>query len=258
EKSFDTAARALRSVLPVGPESIMLRSENQIFFNVNNHRATLAELSAGYQTVVGMCVDIMRHLFERWDTLASAAGIVLIDEIDAHLHPRWTMRIVGALREAFPQVQFVASTHDPLTLRGLRNGEVVLLRRENNSAVVADQNLPPFEGMQVDQLLTSRVFGLESTVDPETEALLTEYYHLRSLPTEPGRFKRMEEIRGRVANREALGLSESERLMAEVTDEFVRASADEATDTGPLREATLRQLREIAERGATRRPRRLS
>jgi len=256
EVRFDTAARALQSILPVGSESIMLRSGNRIFFDVGGHRATLGELSAGYQTVVGMGADIMRHLFERWDTLSSASGIVLIDEIDAHLHPRWTMRIVTALREAFPQVQFVASTHNPLALRGLQNGEVALLRRDAAGAVVADQNLPPLEGMQVDQLLTSRVFGLESTVDPETEALLTEYYHLRSLPSDPSRDARLEEIRGRVADKEALGRSESERLMAEAAGAFVRATETEGNAAAPLREDTLRQLREIAERGASRRRRR--
>jgi hypothetical protein len=256
EKRFDTAARALQSVLPVGTESVMLRSARRLYFDVGGHRASLAELSAGYQTIVGMCADIMRLLFERWDTLSSATAIVLIDEIDAHLHPRWTMRIVGALREAFPQVQFIASTHDPLTLRGLRNGEVALLRRSEEGTVVADQTLPPLEGMQVDQLLTSRVFGLESTVDPETEALLDEYYHLQSLPPEPSRDARIMEIRGRVADREALGRSESERLMLEATKQYVRQATDNAVTDGPLRAETLQLLREIADRGAQRRRRR--
>jgi hypothetical protein len=252
-KRFETAARALQSILPVAAGSVMLRSGNRIYFDVGDHRATLGELSAGYQTVVGMCADIMRHLFSRWDTLASAAGIVLIDEIDAHLHPRWTMRIVRALREAFPQVQFIASTHNPLALRGLRNGEVALLRRDAAGVVIADQNLPPLEGMQVDQLLTSRVFGLESTVDPETEALLNEYYHLRSLPPDPTRLARLEEIRGSVADREALGRSETERLMLQVTNEFVRDTATRSATAPSLRGDTLERLREIADRRASRR-----
>ncbi len=255
ERRFDTAARAMQSILPVDTASVMFRTADRVFFNVGEHRATLNELSAGYQTVVGLCADIMRHLFERWDTLASASGIVLIDEIDAHLHPRWAMRIVSALREAFPQVQFVASTHDPLALRGLRNGEVAILRRDEAGFVVADQDLPPLEGMQVDQLLTSRVFGLESTIDPETEALLNEYYHLRSQPLEPEILARMKEIRSRVADSEALGRSESERLMIEATTEFIRASKDGTAATPELREDTLLKLREIAERGASRRRR---
>lgn len=246
EKQFDTAARALQNVLPVGLSSVMLRSYDRIYFDVGGYRANLAELSGGYQTIVGLCSDIMRLLFERWDTLSSATAIVLIDEIDAHLHPRWTMRIVRAFRDAFPQVQFLASTHDPLALRGLRNGEVALLRREEDGAIIVDQNLPPLEGMQVDQLLTSRAFGLESTVDPETEALLDEYYYLRSLPPEELRVARIQEIRARVADREALGRSESERLMLDVADEYVRNASDSAGDDGSLRAETLRRLREIA------------
>ncbi len=251
EKLFETAARALRSILPVSAASIMLRSGNKIYFDTGDHRATLGELSAGYQTIVGMCADIMRHLFERWDTLASATGIVLIDEIDSHLHPQWAMRIVNALRDAFPQVQFVASTHNPLTLRGLRDGEVALLRRDTDNSIVCDQNLPALEGMQVDQLLTSRVFGLESTLDPGTEAILDEYYHLMSLPEEPARRARIAEIRDRVADGEALGRSETERMMLKVTNEFVRNSTGGTTASQPLRDATLQQLREIAERGVS-------
>jgi hypothetical protein len=154
----------------------------------------------------------MRLPFEHWDTLSSAIAIVLIDEIDTHLHPRWAMRIVSALREAFPQVQFVASTHDPLALRGLRNGEVALLRPNDEGEIVVDQKLPPLEGMQVDQILTSRVFGLDSTVHPETEGLLDEFYHLRSLPSDPAREARVAEIRAHVGDREALGRSETERF----------------------------------------------
>jgi hypothetical protein len=273
EAQFDTAARALQSVLPLGknaapalqdvqPSSnaamraIMRRSGSRLFFDDGRHRATLAQLSAGYQTIVGMCGDIMRLLFERWDTLSSAIAIVLVDEIDAHLHPRWAMRIVFALREAFPQVQFIASTHDPLALRGLRNGEVALLRRNDDDEIVTDQHLPPIEGMQVDQILTSRVFGLDSTVDPETERLFDEFYHLSSLPSNPERDARIAEIRARVGDREALGRSESERLMLQAAAEFVRETSESPDARVPLRADTIARLREIAARGTSTRRRR--
>lgn len=197
----------------------------------------------------------MRLLFERWDTLSSATAIVLIDELDAHLHPRWSMRVVQALRDAFPQVQFVASTHDPLTLRGLRNGEVALLRRDDDGKIVADQHLPALEGLQVNEILTSRVFGLDSTMDPETEALFDEFYHLRSLPADPARDARIAEIRARVGDREALGRSESERLMLQAAEEFVREAAGSPDAGVALRAETLARLREIAARGAAKRRR---
>lgn len=252
DKRFDTAARALQSVLPAGAGG-MERIGRNLLFEVQGHRALLSELSAGYQTIIGICADLMQLLFERWDTLSSATAIVLIDEIDAHLHPRWAMRIVGALRDAFPQVQFIASTHDPLTLRGLRDGEVMLLRRDEEGRLVADQNLPPLEGMQVDQILTSRVFGLESTIDPETEKLLNEYFHLRSLPQEPTRTARIEAIRLQIGDRELLGRSESERLMLEAAEDFIRETATDFKKRQDLRPETIARLRKIA--GASRRSR---
>jgi len=85
-----------------------------------------------------MACAIMKMLFERWDNLTSASAIVLIDELDAHLHPRWKMRIVSSLRKAFPQVQFIASTHDPLVLRGIRNNEVAVLRRVSGEGTIVD------------------------------------------------------------------------------------------------------------------------
>jgi hypothetical protein len=50
-------------------------------------------------------------------------GVVLIDEIDAHLHPRWQMQVVTTLRTLFPRMTFVATTHNPLALVGARDGE---------------------------------------------------------------------------------------------------------------------------------------
>jgi uncharacterized protein (TIGR02646 family) len=245
ENQFNTASRALSSVLPVPMGSFMFRAGRRILFSMPNHTGSLAELSAGYQTIVGMCADIMQLLFERWNTLSSANAIVLIDEIDAHLHPRWTMRIVSALREAFPQVQFIASTHNPLALRGLRNGEVALLRRANRDEVIVDQHLPPIEGLRVDSLLTSRIFGLNSTTDPEIENLLTEYYTLRSMPADSARNQRMSEIRQQVSDQELLGRSASERMMVEVAEEYIRSSPDPFAVAEDLKEQTKKYLFEI-------------
>lgn len=250
-QEFDTVARAMLSILPEGATALVhRRRDGRIAFDLNGHTATLAELSAGYQAVVGMCADIMRLLFERWDTLASATAIVLIDEIDAHLHPRWAMRIVGVLRTVFPQVQFITSTHNPLTLRGLKNREVALVRLDGEQGVVIDQNLPPVEGMWVDDLLTSRVFGLESTADPDVEGLLREYYHLRAQPGDAASTRRMTEIRERVGDRGLLGRSDTERLMLEAARSFVESVNEEESRSGALRAETLRRLELIAGRGA--------
>ncbi|WP_376742274.1 AAA family ATPase [Ensifer canadensis] len=213
EFQFGVAARALREILPIGDDVEIERRRGTIYFRVGSNALPLSSLSAGYRSVVAVVLDIIHLLLERWQALESATAIVLIDEIDAHLHPRWKMRIVKSLRDAFPFVQFITSTHDPLALRGLRNGEVALLRQDPMKGSVADRNLPPIEGMQVDQLLTSRHFGLESTLDPDTEALFDEYYYLLSQPKLPGAAQRIDELRSRLGDKESLGRNQRENLM---------------------------------------------
>ena len=68
-----------------------------------------------------------------------------------------------------PRVQFIGTTHDPLCLRGLEDGEVIVLQRDEVGQIISIPNLPSIKGMRADQLLTSDFFGLSSTVDPETE-----------------------------------------------------------------------------------------
>ncbi len=252
DAQFAVAARCLRDLLPIGDDTDVVRGTRSVLFRIGDHVSRLEDMSSGYQTMVGVSADIMQLLFERWNTLASAAGIVLIDELDAHLHPRWKMRIVRSLREAFPQVQFIASTHDPLVLRGIRNGEVAVLRRDAKLGAVIDQDLPPIEGMQVDELLTSRHFGLESTLDPDVEARLTELYHLQSLPCTEQGDARIAELRAGIGDRTALGRNRREQIMLQVADAYIKAEPEpaEAGQTRTLSEATVSRLQALIDRAA--------
>ena len=141
------------------------------------------------------------------------------------------MRIVRSLRQVFPRVQFVVSTHNPLCLRGLSEGEVVVMRRGAEGRVVALTDLPPVEGLRVDQLLTSEHFGLDSTVDPEIDEMFEEYYRLlaareRSRAEE----ERLEELKARLKKLDLLGTTRRERLALEAVDEYL---AEEPKLIGP-------------------------
>src|SRR5690349_10901139 len=78
-----------------------------------------------------MACDLLRGLSERpgFDTFETAEAIVLIDEVEAHLHPRWKLQIMRGLRRALPAVTFIATTHDPLCLRSMGDNEVMVLQR---------------------------------------------------------------------------------------------------------------------------------
>ena len=92
-------------------------------------------LSDGYRNMVAMVADIA-HRASRLNPHLDAgaakktAGIVLIDEIDLHLHPKWQRRVVGDLQKAFPNLQFIATTHSPFILQSLEPGEVIDLDQQ--------------------------------------------------------------------------------------------------------------------------------
>ena len=135
-------------------------------------------MSDGYQTMLAVAGEIAETASEHWDELSAAEAVILLDEIGAHLHPRWKMRVVETLRSAFPRMQFIATTHDPLCLRGLAGDEILVLRRGDDDELVPLDGLRGTETLRVDQLLTSPLFGLGSTLDPETEREFNEYYAL--------------------------------------------------------------------------------
>jgi len=95
-------------------------------------------LSDGQRAVICLVADIARricllnpHLGE--DVIRQTPGVVLIDELDVHLHPSWQRQIVNGLKKAFPQIQFIATSHSPQILGELRPEEIILLREGGTS-----------------------------------------------------------------------------------------------------------------------------
>lgn len=181
--SFDAVARAMREILVLRDEDQIFRDdEGRVLVNAHGRESPVERLSDGYRSLFAMAIDIMREMVEFWGNLETARGIVLIDEIETHLHPRWKMRVMSALRDAMPLVQFIVTTHDPLCLRGMRNGEIHVLYRNHDEDVEVMDDLPDVTGLRAEQLLTSDYFGLASTSDPETERLLEELAALAAKP----------------------------------------------------------------------------
>lgn len=142
----------------------------------------LRMMSSGYRAVLALVVEILRGLAEANPNMAPhdarmSRATVLVDEIEAHLHPRWKLHIMTGLRRALPNVTFIVTSHDPLCVRGMFNGEVMALNRYENvqrdgrelpERVERVKDFENVEVMTVDQLLTSPMFGLFSA---ESESL---------------------------------------------------------------------------------------
>jgi predicted ATP-binding protein involved in virulence len=89
-------------------------------------------LSDGFRNMIGMVADIAYRCIKlnpqlKEKAILEAEGLVLIDEIDLHLHPTWQKRICDDLRKAFPKLQFVVSTHSPFIIQSLKANELIIL-----------------------------------------------------------------------------------------------------------------------------------
>lgn len=96
-------------------------------------RISLQQLSDGERAFIALLGDLVRRLSlanpELQDPLAGH-GVVLIDELELHLHPRWQREVVEKLRASFPNIQFIATTHSPFIIQSLRPGELITLDPE--------------------------------------------------------------------------------------------------------------------------------
>ncbi len=94
------------------------------------HAYELAQLSDGYRNMLAIVLDFARRLAmanPSWSNPLEAPGILLIDEIELHLHPRWQQQVIPALRKAFPNTQLIVSTHSPAVLTTVKRENILLL-----------------------------------------------------------------------------------------------------------------------------------
>ncbi len=110
-----------------------MERKEKIFFELPDGRILpISTLSSGYKIVFAMvgdlavrCVNLNPNLGE--NAITETNGLVLIDEIDQHLHPILQQQIVGILRNTFPKLQFIVTTHSPHVIASAEEGEVMIL-----------------------------------------------------------------------------------------------------------------------------------
>nr|WP_208751915.1 AAA family ATPase [Bacillus cereus] len=223
DKDFTNISRSIESILLEDVVIVRNKSKDSLFFRMHNSLFKLEELSDGYQTVIVFAIDIMMVMKNRWRSF-DAEGIVLIDEIDAHLHPRWNIEIVSRLKKAFPKIQFIATSHNPLSLRGLIDGEIAVLLEDEDKNPYITQKLPSQKGFNVEVLLTSKFFGLYDTM-PELNKLFDRYYLLLSNP-EPNSEEKQEikYLKNKLEKYDKTGTTIREQKFYEVVDEYLAKS----------------------------------
>ncbi|KAB8142299.1 AAA family ATPase [Chloroflexia bacterium SDU3-3] len=102
----------------------------------------VSQLSDGERGMLSLVLDVARRLSLANPTLADplreGQAVILIDEIDLHLHPRWQRSVVGRLAATFPQCQFIATTHSPFVIQSLKPGQLINLDPESDEEGYAE------------------------------------------------------------------------------------------------------------------------
>jgi hypothetical protein len=220
----------------------------------------LDNLSDGYRSVIATACDLMAGAGTGLSGMGNATGIVLIDELGAHMHPRWKMDITRTLRRVFPSMQFIVSTHEPLCLMGLVENEVVRVRSSSTRMgepwhAVFDPIEESPSRFRVDRLLTSAFFGLDTTIDPIVERQFREYYALIRKPTlTPEQEARRRELRATLSQHGVLGYTSRDQMVYEAIDAFLAREPElEPEERLRQRKATLAHVGDIWRNVAERR-----
>jgi len=205
-------------------------------------KTPLRVVSSGFRSVLAMVCDVLAGLLSMQratgrKSFSELEPVILIDEVEAHLHPRWKMQIMTALRRVFPKAVVVATTHDPLCLRGMHDQEVIVLNRALKTNDEVPGGLPVFvetitalpnvEDLTIEQLLTSDFFSMFSTDAPATELRLAKLGDLIAKVVAPGGLTELERealdgLRAEIAQSLPLGSSEVQRLVEEAVFDHVK------------------------------------
>lgn len=139
--------------------------DRQPLFMFRNTLTPLSSLSDGYKSFIGWVGDLIGHLSEVAGDkkIDDIPGIVLLDEIDLHLHPEWQRTVVPTLAKAFPKLQFVFTSHSPLIASTVKRENVFVTDVDESGAATVRQLEERLYGRSIEELLVSSYFGLTTT-----------------------------------------------------------------------------------------------
>lgn len=154
------------------PEIYYSSQLEQMVYHEGEIAMPISNLSAGYQSLLWMIMNLAYRMAllnpENVDNVEEIPGVVLIDEIDMHLHPKWQWNIIKALEETFPKVQFILATHSPIVISSCKNEQLIMITEEQEVLYLDDAY-----GYSVQDVLNYRQGSMEK---PKEMKVLTSSF----------------------------------------------------------------------------------
>jgi len=173
--------------------------------NFRGKNLNFSQLSDGVRTTMGWLADFMMRRDQTGSTNgAKREGLLLLDEIDIYLHPKWQRTLLPAMRKALPDTQIIASSHSPFVISSCPEARIHVLTLDDHGVAHA---CPPQDapfGESVTATLRD-IFGVESRFDVQTEGDLKEWDNLKREEAvgkmSPDKRKRLERLTGDLPER---------------------------------------------------------
>ncbi len=169
----------IQMLLPPGFEKVKVLEGPVLFKTEQGTELPVQALSDSYRTYIAWIGDLVYHLamccppkmgFEEME------GVVLVDEVDLHLHPKWQQTILKHLSKSLPKLQFVVTSHSPLVASTLPAANILVMSSDKNGFPTVVRPDRELRGLDADQVLKTPVFGLENTRTPDFESSIFELY----------------------------------------------------------------------------------
>lgn len=169
------------------PKEVRLAGRNKApdtLFEQRGVRVPFSALSDGFRGYIAWVSDLLYHMNDvcpRRMRLSDMTGLVMVDEVDLHLHPSWQREVIGTVARGLPKMQFIFTTHSPIVAGTLPAANIFVMQTDDDGLPSVRQPVENVYGLNADQVLLSPYFGLESTRAPgavdQLRALQTKALH---------------------------------------------------------------------------------
>lgn len=182
ESLFETTRKIIKASLLEGELSHVRRSDFTPIIRQSGQEVPLRNLSSGNAYLIQRLLGLLGKMYAVHtlrqtppETLCDTPGLLLIDEAENHLHPRWQKRLVSSIHSVFPNLQIIATTHSPFLLASVAGAKVYVCRyeRERATCVIEDAS-DRYANQAVDEILISPAFDHTQPFSAEITALLEE------------------------------------------------------------------------------------
>lgn len=184
DPKFETVKKILLQLLPHGADIIVDRKKKEVYYiEKENGNAfepiPFNQLAAGNKSIIAMIGDLILRFYKEYEPVEiepeNFEGIVIIDELDVHLHPRWLRQLPKILSDLFPKIQFIASTHSEIPILGAPKQSALLkVTRTREDGIQIHRINVDFKNLLPHHLLSSPIFGMDQGIIPEANERLSD------------------------------------------------------------------------------------